>query len=101
MVVPEHFQGIGLFLVGLKRWEVGIVMRVSFREDWLWDVPVVGILRGVTRRVMEGLVPAVMRGGLRQLEITMNTPGAVELIRHTAELAEGRMNIGAGTVLSE
>jgi 2-dehydro-3-deoxyphosphogluconate aldolase/(4S)-4-hydroxy-2-oxoglutarate aldolase len=50
--------------------------------------------------MVEGLVPAVVRGGLRQLEITMNTDGAVGLIRAAVELAGGRMNVGAGTVLT-
>ncbi len=75
-------------------------MRILFREDWLWGVPVVGILRGVTEVMVEGLVPAVVRGGLRQLEITMNTVGAGSLIRRAVGLAGGRMNVGAGTVLT-
>lgn len=59
----------------------------------------IGILRGFDRRAVEGIVPACVRGGLGDLEITMNSPGAVDLIRAATELAREQMRIGAGTVL--
>ncbi len=61
-------------------------------------LPIVGILRGFRIDELAGIVPAVRLGGLRNLEITMNSPGAPEQIRRALDLTEGRLNIGAGTV---
>jgi len=61
----------------------------------------IGILRGFDRSAVEQIVPACVRGGLRQLEITMNSPGAVELIRVAIDLGGPSLQVGAGTVLSE
>ncbi len=41
-----------------------------------------------------------MRGGLRNIEITLNTADAAGQIREALALAEGRLNIGAGTVIN-
>jgi 2-dehydro-3-deoxyphosphogluconate aldolase/(4S)-4-hydroxy-2-oxoglutarate aldolase len=65
------------------------------------DRLLIGILRGFDRRAVEQIVPACRRAGLRRLEITMNSPGAVELIRVANELAGRSLRIGAGTVLNE
>lgn len=65
------------------------------------DRLLIGILRGFDRSTVEKIVPACVRGGLRQLEITMNSPGAVGLIRVATNLGGSALQIGAGTVLSE
>jgi len=62
--------------------------------------PIMGILRGVERDVIEPLVETIVSSGLRTVEITMNTPGAPELIRQMVKAAEKRLTIGAGTVLT-
>lgn len=61
----------------------------------------IGILRGFGEREVAHIVPACRRGGLRFLEITMNSPGAAGLIRLARGLAGEQVAIGAGTVLSE
>ena len=61
---------------------------------------IVGILRGFEPGQLKGIVEAVRRGGLRHLEITMNSPGAAEQIAHARVLGEGQLAIGAGTVTS-
>ena len=61
----------------------------------------IGILRGFDQRVIEQLVPVCLRGGLRELEITMNSPQACELSRLANNLAGDAVRIGAGTVLPE
>lgn len=76
-------------------------MNPTFNPFWLESMPVVGILRGFGGGAVEGIVPAAIRGGLRLLEITLNTPGALDLIRSATDLAGDRMNVGAGTVLNE
>lgn len=63
-------------------------------------LPVIGILRGYSAQQVEKIILHSSRGGLRNIEITMNSEGAVELIRLAKERAEGTMNVGAGTVCS-
>lgn len=64
------------------------------------DLPLMGIVRGVAPEALPPLIEAVSSAGLQTLEITMNTPGAPELIRQAVKLAGNRLTIGAGTVLS-
>ena len=65
-----------------------------------FDFPLVGILRGCSLKHLPPLLRAVKRGGLRYLEITMNSAGAEDQIRSAVELSIGSMVIGAGTVTS-
>ena len=65
------------------------------------QLPIMGIVRGVEAGAIEPLVESVVSSGLKTLEITMNTPGAPDLIRRMAKTAKGRLTIGAGTVLSK
>ena len=62
--------------------------------------PILGILRGADRGIIEPLVEAVIAAGLGSLEITMNTAHAAELIRKAQQVAAGRLTLGAGTVLT-
>ncbi|MFA6357274.1 MAG: bifunctional 4-hydroxy-2-oxoglutarate aldolase/2-dehydro-3-deoxy-phosphogluconate aldolase [Candidatus Omnitrophota bacterium] len=62
--------------------------------------PILGILRGVDLGAIEPLVETVISAGLETLEITMNTQGAPELIRKAKKVANSRLVLGAGTVLS-
>ncbi|MDD5730398.1 MAG: bifunctional 4-hydroxy-2-oxoglutarate aldolase/2-dehydro-3-deoxy-phosphogluconate aldolase [Candidatus Omnitrophica bacterium] len=64
------------------------------------QLPLMGILRGASREVIEPLVETVVASGLTTLEITMNTEGAAELIKKAGKKAAGRLTIGAGTVLN-
>ncbi|MBD3426505.1 MAG: bifunctional 4-hydroxy-2-oxoglutarate aldolase/2-dehydro-3-deoxy-phosphogluconate aldolase [Candidatus Omnitrophica bacterium] len=63
-------------------------------------LPLMGIVRGVSLQDMGKLAETAVEAGLRTMEITMNTPGAKELISLSREIAGDRMQIGAGTVLS-
>jgi len=71
---------------------------MSFNDALFQKLPVVGILRFFKRAEVEKLVPASVEGGLCNIEVTMNTAGAEDLIRLTADLAGGKGNVGAGTV---
>ena len=46
-----------------------------------YSLPLVGILRGTTPQDLPHIIRAVRNGGMRFLEITMNTPGAEDQIR--------------------
>ena len=65
-----------------------------------YSLPFVGILRGTTPQDLPHIIRAVRNGGMRFLEITMNTPGAEDQIRAAVEFSEGAITIGAGTVTS-
>jgi 2-dehydro-3-deoxyphosphogluconate aldolase/(4S)-4-hydroxy-2-oxoglutarate aldolase len=73
-------------------------MTASFNDDLFKKLPVVGILRFFKRAEVEKLVPASIEGGLCNIEVTMNTAGAEDLIRLTADLVGRKGNVGAGTV---
>ena len=62
-------------------------------------LPVMGILRGIDSSMISPLCEAIVKSGLKTVEITMNTPDAPELIRQMADAAHGRLTVGAGTVL--
>jgi 2-dehydro-3-deoxyphosphogluconate aldolase/(4S)-4-hydroxy-2-oxoglutarate aldolase len=75
-------------------------MSTSFSTNLFQQLPIVGILRGLPAEKLRPVVEAVLEGGLTNLEITMNTPGAADQIRAERQLAGGAVNIGAGTVTS-
>ncbi|HBG60638.1 MAG: hypothetical protein A2Y03_01010 [Omnitrophica WOR_2 bacterium GWF2_38_59] len=63
-------------------------------------LPLMGIVRGVKEEAIGPLVEAVVSSGLKTIEITMNTPKASSLIKKMIACANGRLFIGAGTVLT-
>lgn len=62
--------------------------------------PVLGIIRGVDAESLSGVLDAVFAGGLRFVEITLNTPQAPQLIERAVAEFSGRLCLGAGTVRS-
>ena len=64
------------------------------------SLPLVGIIRGCADEHLPHLLDASQRGGMLNLEITMNSPGAERQIRQAASSWKGHLNIGAGTVTS-
>jgi 2-dehydro-3-deoxyphosphogluconate aldolase/(4S)-4-hydroxy-2-oxoglutarate aldolase len=68
--------------------------------DRFRELPLMGILRGVTADSIEPMVETAISSGLQTIEITMNTPGAPDLIRRAVKSAQGRLMIGAGTVVT-
>lgn len=63
-------------------------------------LPLLGILRGIEANMVEPLTETVLSSGLKTIEITMNTADAPNLIRQMVKTANGRLTIGAGTVLT-
>ena len=66
-----------------------------------YSLPLVGILRGTSLEDVPHIIQAVRNGGMRFLEITMNSPNAEDQIRSALDLAQGDITIGAGTVTSQ
>lgn len=74
-------------------------LDVMKMEDFL-RVPVMGILRGIKLESIAELVTALNDTPLKYIEVTMDTDGAVELIRELKSQSKGCMTVGAGTVLN-
>ncbi|MFH1282877.1 MAG: bifunctional 4-hydroxy-2-oxoglutarate aldolase/2-dehydro-3-deoxy-phosphogluconate aldolase [bacterium] len=64
------------------------------------QLPVLGILRGIKVDSIDRLTEAVTCAGLKTIEITMDTPNAVNSISRMVKRSEGRLTVGAGTVLT-
>lgn len=64
--------------------------------------PVVAILRSITPEEMLPVCEALRTAGIRLLEVPLNSPDALESIRHAAAKyhAAGELLTGAGTVLT-
>lgn len=73
-------------------------MRAKQIPDALRRTRAVAILRGRTGEHLDAVVDALVESGVRCLEITMNTPGALRSL-HAARLRHGTdAEIGVGTV---
>jgi 2-dehydro-3-deoxyphosphogluconate aldolase/(4S)-4-hydroxy-2-oxoglutarate aldolase len=59
----------------------------------------VAIIRGANPSDLMKIAEALHAGGIRTMEITLNSPGALASIEELAAGMAGRMLIGAGTVL--
>ena len=60
---------------------------------------VVAVIRLKEPDKLRGVVEALMKGGVRALEVTMTVPGAVGLIESLARELPPEFQLGAGTVL--
>jgi 2-dehydro-3-deoxyphosphogluconate aldolase/(4S)-4-hydroxy-2-oxoglutarate aldolase len=69
--------------------------------DSLRDSRLIGILRGIEFDELSVLHDACCDSGLKFVEVTMNTPQAVEKIAELKRLSAGAYQVGAGTVLTE
>lgn len=67
--------------------------------DLLLRERIVAIVRGITGEAADRVAEALIEGGIRLIEVTMNTPGATGTISGWREKFDGRAAIGAGTVL--
>jgi 2-dehydro-3-deoxyphosphogluconate aldolase / (4S)-4-hydroxy-2-oxoglutarate aldolase len=65
------------------------------------DVPVIGILRGVTPDFFPHLLQAAFRAGLQAVEVTMNTIGACDMVRDNLRLVPDGCFLGIGTVRNQ
>ena len=73
-------------------------MGKEFNRDRFAELPIVGILRGFEVEMVCQLVGATMAGGLRCIEVTMNSPSAVEAIAAAIKEGGDELQVGAGTV---
>lgn len=73
----------------------------SFSQELFKKAPIVGIVRNLSLDEVMQILPIYREAGLTTIEITMNTPGAEEIIRYALEHHSEGLNIGAGTVCTK
>lgn len=73
-------------------------MRSAFDWQLFEGLPVVGIIRHVGEDVWPEILKRYVRSGFSSIEVTMNTPGAANMITWGREHFGKDLNIGAGTV---
>lgn len=61
---------------------------------------IIPVLRKIPYQESSSIVDALYKGGIKAIEITMETQHAEEIIRETLARYEGKMLVGAGTVLT-
>ncbi|MDR3710674.1 MAG: bifunctional 4-hydroxy-2-oxoglutarate aldolase/2-dehydro-3-deoxy-phosphogluconate aldolase [Capsulimonadaceae bacterium] len=69
-------------------------------KDLLKARRIIAIARGISKDSADGVADAMERGGVSILEVTLNTPGAIDIIANWRRLYDGRLQVGAGTVLT-
>jgi 2-dehydro-3-deoxyphosphogalactonate aldolase len=75
---------------------------VSAREvlhQYLDQCPLVAIVRGVTPDEAEAIGEAIYQGGIRIIEVPLNSPDPLDSIERLAAKFGDRMLVGAGTVV--
>lgn len=70
----------------------------KFSWELFSKVPVIGIVRNISLEDVMEILPLYVEAGLTTIEITMNTPGAEDMIRHGVNNFGSSLNVGAGTV---
>jgi 2-dehydro-3-deoxyphosphogalactonate aldolase len=63
------------------------------------ECPLVAIIRGVTPGEADAIAGALYEGGIRIIEVPLNSPQPFDTIRTIANAFGGRALVGAGTVL--
>lgn len=81
-----------------KNREVVILDRPG-QLELIKETGVVAIVRGTNADTMLRVADAIHAGGVRAIEVTMNTPDAIDMIRILSTEVSDRMLVGVGTVL--
>jgi 2-dehydro-3-deoxyphosphogalactonate aldolase len=75
-------------------------MTMNEQFDRLFgECPLIAILRGVNPQESEAIGDALVEGGIRIIEVPLNSPDPLDSIKRLSMRLEGRAMIGAGTVL--
>jgi 2-dehydro-3-deoxyphosphogluconate aldolase / (4S)-4-hydroxy-2-oxoglutarate aldolase len=67
--------------------------------DWLWKTGIVAIARGIPAEAALDVAGALYEGGIRVIEVALNTEGAPDMIRRILDTYKEKLWVGAGTVL--
>ena len=72
----------------------------SALDDYLDDLPLIAILRGITPEDCEAVTEVLFAAGFRVVEVPLNSPKALRSIERIAHQFGDGMLVGAGTVLT-
>ena len=73
--------------------------RTKFSWDKFWQMPVVGIVRGISTDDFKNILPIYIKAGFTTIEVTMNTNDVESLVRYAIKEYPD-INVGTGTVCS-
>lgn len=59
----------------------------------------VAVVRGKSQEDAQLMIDQIIKGGIKNIEVTFTTPGAEHVIQHLQQYADDTVVIGAGTVL--
>ncbi|MCK8816725.1 bifunctional 2-keto-4-hydroxyglutarate aldolase/2-keto-3-deoxy-6-phosphogluconate aldolase [Natroniella sulfidigena] len=75
-------------------------MKKQENLETILESGVIAVIRGTEVDKMVKIVEALQEGGIKALEVTLNTPGALDMIKELAvKLEDTDVVVGAGTVL--
>jgi len=74
-------------------------MMVKEILDEIGKARVVSIVRGIAHEDLKHVADALYEGGIRAIEVTLDTPAALKMIEELKSEYSTKMIIGAGTVL--
>jgi 2-dehydro-3-deoxyphosphogluconate aldolase/(4S)-4-hydroxy-2-oxoglutarate aldolase len=84
----------------MTNFNVGCVMNLQDRVAFLREQGIVAIVRADSSEGLVRVVEAVAAGGVRCIEVTMTTPGALDCLRAASEQLAGKgVLLGVGSVL--
>lgn len=69
--------------------------------EWIKQYKIIAIVKGVGSLYIENTVKALYDGGIRVVEITLNSADALKSITVVRETMRGKMVCGAGTVMTD
>ena len=75
-------------------------MKEKF-DACLKEMPIVAILRGISKEELLPVCDALYDAGIKLLEVPLNTPDAFSRIREAVDYCGTRQMVGAGTVLTK
>jgi len=61
---------------------------------------IIAIIRGVQKNQIVDVAEAILKAGIKMLEVTCNTQDVFEMIKTLCDKMKGKMVIGAGTVIT-
>jgi 2-dehydro-3-deoxyphosphogluconate aldolase/(4S)-4-hydroxy-2-oxoglutarate aldolase len=76
------------------------IKDVTFSWNRFENMPIVGIVRGISMEDFKQILPIYVKAGLTTIEVTMNTPDVESLVNYAVKEYSGILNVGAGTVCS-
>ena len=72
------------------------------KQKFSWDLfnamPLIGIIRNLSIKDIQYVMPLFIEAGFTNVEVTLNTKNASEAIEYIIKEYAGKINIGAGTV---